>query len=71
MKVGTPHREKKPFTIASATVTASWFGMGKASTHFVKQSVATRMYLFPFAVTGNGPTMSMVTRSIGCPTWKP
>ena len=59
---------KNPFTKASATVVASIFGMGKISRYLVKQSTATRAYLFPLGLSGNGPTMSIVTLSMGLPT---
>jgi len=41
------------------------FLIGKASTHFVKQSEITNKYLFSEAETGNGPRQSIYNFSKG------
>ena len=51
---GTPKRQTKLFKKASATVLASWLGMGTFPVHFVKQSDIIKMYLFPALEGGWG-----------------
>ena len=49
------NRKNISFTSAVATVVASMFGRGYASTHLVKYSTATKRYLLPAGLVGNGP----------------
>ena len=72
MDLGTPNlltSLTKVFANVSDEVSLN----GNASTHFVKRSVTTRMYLFPLRVTGSGPIMShaiftpQLARQLGCP----
>src|SRR5271167_2671132 len=54
------------FAVVSASAAADALAMG----HRVRASVATRIYLFPFLVSGSGPTKSSAIRSKTCPTCK-
>ena len=47
------------FTSAVMTVVAFWSLIAHASGNRVKVSTAVSMYLFPFLVTGSGPTISI------------
>ena len=66
--IGVPKKVKIWSTRILATVTASWFLMGKAKANFEKESMAVRMYTFPRLLFGWGPVISMLITSHGMPT---
>jgi hypothetical protein len=68
MLYGQPNLAITSFLIKLAQVAAVWFGIAKISTHFMKLSVTTRMYLLPRSDVGNGPRISVASRSRTPPT---
>jgi len=62
---GIPCSNKIFVTNSFAIVAASWFARGIALLNFVKLSWNVNIYLFPFVVTVNGPTMSKAHFSNG------
>ena len=66
IELGTPNVLTTSLTKVFANVLDEVSLNGNVSTHFVKRSVTTRMYLFPLRVTGSGPIMSHAIFSKGC-----
>src|SRR6266481_9020090 len=62
---GDPYLQITSSTNTFATVLAVISGNGNISTHFVNQSVTTKMCLLPFTDFFKGPNVSITNRSYG------
>src|SRR4051812_47747297 len=64
MVIGTPFLQIHSSKMICAINELSRFGIGIATGHLVNVSMNVNIHMFPFAVSINGPTMSMATVSL-------
>lgn len=64
---GAPNRQIRLLIIASAVLKTVMSRSGTASEYLVSRSCMVRIYVFPCAVVGRGPTMSIETLSNALP----